>query len=574
MNFCTDCGTKIQEGVAYCSNCGAKANSESLPNPVSESTKTSFPSSQAGSSSSEYDWEAFFSPDANTSSIAGMAGKYGSDRKHCIVLTNRGKLREALEDKYLEFEIALRMHSLNRGLDGWRFHLLDLSSNKLGSVDGDNWKDCVKHLHRGVERLHREGRAKVDAVFIVGDESIIPMAVFDNPVPLGPDVDVDSDLPYSTLKTEDPFICSDALEMKIAVGRLPTGKLDRGSVGLNYFRHAAVFISQPIRGLNGFGVSAEVWQDASHEVASQIGGISLQLSPELSLEHLGDRMDLQSNYLYFNVHGSDMDKYWYGESIVEGCVPVASPSNFSQLSVPNALATEACYGARFIGLDSSDSCLRSALGHKTLAFSGSSRIAYGPSGTPIGLADLIAQHFLSSTKSGETFGASFTHARLKVLDKDYLTPHDLLTAVEFNLFADPTLTLPSTSSTKATNSSHSSSKTGAKPTRSLRDPLSSVRSSLSQSSGGLRVRMPDVLGDVRASLDATWAGIRDHLIDNIHKSDPNLSDTKPHTRLLKTGLTRTEILQLSALKKEKSLFIGRVIYADRSGKILEELRPK
>ena len=86
--------------------------------------------------------------------------------------------------------------------------------------------------------------------------------------------------------------------------------------------------------------------------------------------------------------------------------------------------------------------------------------------------------------------------------------------------------------------------------------------------------MPDVLGDVRASLDATWAGIRDHLIDNIHKSDPNLSDTKPHTRLLKTGLTRTEILQLSALKKEKSLFIGRVIYADRSGKILEELRPK
>ena len=122
--------------------------------------------------------------------------------------------------------------------------------------------------------------------------------------------------------------------------------------------------------------------------------------------------------------------------------------------------------------------MRNALLGKTLAFSGSSRIAYGPAFAPVGLADIIALDFLSVTKRGDCFGDAFSLARLAVLGTEVPTPHDLLTYVEFNLFGDPTLTLPAVqcaSSTQGNSYAKSSTVGVGKSALSPRNPLSSVR---------------------------------------------------------------------------------------------------
>jgi hypothetical protein len=243
-------------------------------------------------------------------------------------------------------------------------------------------------------------------------------------------------------------------------------------------------------------------------------------------------------------------------------------------SHPNALATEACYGARFSGFSKEESVLLSALGHKTLAFSGSSRIAYGPANPPVGDADLVAMEFLSSLKAGENSGDSFVAARQSVLVDDYLTPLDVLSAVEFNLFGDPTLVFPSHPVTKSAAGTSSSGLDVGKSSRPLRDPLLSVKSSLTRSSGSLRMRMPDVLGDVKASLDATWAGIRDRLASQVYEANPALRGVEPTVTKLRIGIGRTESLQLAFAKKEGSVFLDRVLYADRTGKVKKELVAK
>ena len=580
MSFCTKCGSKFADGAAFCTNCGAKL--ADVPKAGASEVKTNLASGSGHKSSDEHDWDSFFAPGSDSLKISRLSRTYIREKKHCIVLTNLQKFRDALGEKYLDFEIALRTYCMGRIADGWRFHLLDLSSNRLGSLQGDSWEECAEQLRNGVERLQREGRAKVDAVFIVGDEGIIPMALFDNPLydeffGSNPDQDVDSDLPYSTLSDKDPFTDSVALDIKVTVGRLPTGLLDGGQIAANYFQQANDFKTFSSSSSRGFGVTAEVWQGASQEVASMVGDINLFNSPDVTIAEFPTVFDEQSNYYYFNVHGSDMDKYWFGEGAMEGCVPVVSPEHFRKPSLPNVLATEACYGARFIGHSQEESYLRNALLGKTLAFSGSSRIAYGPACAPVGLADIIALEFLSVTKRGDCFGDAFSLARLAVLETDEPTPHDLLTYVEFNLFGDPTLTLPAVQSASSAqgNSYAKSSISGVgKSAPSPRDPLSSVRASLQRSSSNLRIRMPDVLGNVKASLDATWEKINARMVAHIYEAQPALKGVEPQVRLMKLGLSRKETMQVSVLKKQNNIFIGRTVYTDRSGKILSELCPR
>lgn len=577
MSFCTQCGTKLDVGFVFCSNCGAKLVDESLSG--SSEVKKNLASGSGRKSSDEQEWDTFFGTGIDSMKVSKLARSYSREKKHCVVLTNLRKLRDALADKYLDFEIALRTYCMGRIADGWRFHLLDLSSNRLGSSNGDTWDDCVSQLRHGVDRLQREGRAKVDAVFIVGDEEIVPMALFDNPLydeffGSNPDADVDSDLPYSTLSSKDPFIDSVALEIKVTVGRLPTGRLDGGLIATNYFQQANDLKTFSSSSSRGFGVTAEVWQGASQEVASMVGDINLFNSPDVTIAEFPSVFDEQSNYYYYNVHGSDMDKHWFGEGVMEGCVPVVSPEHFSKPSSPNVLATEACYGARFIGHSKEESCLRNALLGRTLAFSGSSRISYGSAFAPVGLADIIAMEFLSATKRGDCFGDAFCLARLAVLETDEPTPHDLLTYVEFNLFGDPTLTLPAAqSASSAQGNSYAKSSTGGvgKSALSPRNPLSSVRASLHRSSSNLRIRMPDVLGNVKASLDATWEKINARMVSHIYDAQPALKGIEPQVKLMKLGLARKETMQVSVLKKQNNIFIGRTVYTDRSGKILSEL---
>jgi hypothetical protein len=97
---------------------------------------------------------------------------------------------------------------------------------------------------------------------------------------------------------------------------------------------------------------------------------------------------------------------------------------------------------------------------------------------------------------------------------------------------------------------------------------------LQRSSSNLRIRMPDVLGNVKASLDATWEKINARMVSHIYDAQPALKGVEPQVKLMKLGLSRKETMQVSILKKQNNIFIGRTVYTDRSGKILSELCPR
>ena len=44
-----------------------------------------------------------------------------------------------------------------------------------------------------------------------------------------------------------------------------------------------------------------------------VGDINLFNSPDVTIAEFPKVFDERSNYYYFNVHGSDMDKHWFGK---------------------------------------------------------------------------------------------------------------------------------------------------------------------------------------------------------------------------------------------------------------------
>jgi hypothetical protein len=86
--------------------------------------------------------------------------------------------------------------------------------------------------------------------------------------------------------------------------------------------------------------------------------------------------------------------------------------------------------------------------------------------------------------------------------------------------------------------------------------------------------MPDVLGNVKASLDATWEKINARMVEHIYNAEPSLKGVEPQVKLMKLGLSRKETMQVSVLKKQNNIFIGRTIYTDRAGKIISEISPR
>ena len=129
--------------------------------------------------------------------------------------------------------------------------------------------------------------------------------------------------------------------------------------------------------------------------------------------------------------------------------PVLYPEHMNSCTRPNMVISEACYGARFIGLDKKHSMLLASLYSKTLVYVGSSRIAWGTedphfmTGHEVLLpqcADVIARMFIDAVMQGYTVGEAMLLSRTHLLNQD-VTPHALASVVEFNLFGDPTLSL-------------------------------------------------------------------------------------------------------------------------------------
>jgi len=170
---------------------------------------------------------------------------------------------------------------------------------------------------------------------------------------------------------------------------------------------------------SSFGYSANVWKRASEHVYETIEhGDDLRLSPPMINVDLEPDWLNRIGYFYFNLHGSEETRHWYGQ--IRNNYPVAfSPEKLDGAVVENAVVcSEACYGANIIEKVADEAISLAFLSKKVACFVGSTKIAYGPSVPPATDADLIVQKFYEHVKDGLTFGEAFSQGQGGLCQRD------------------------------------------------------------------------------------------------------------------------------------------------------------
>lgn len=400
----------------------------------------------------------------------------------CLIVFN-GKARAEHwgEAETHDFRASLASYAGRRSQQtSLRYEVLDLA--RAGLSPSPRFEDSLEAL-----RLATMAR-KPRYLFIIGGQEDVPMSRFTDLT--GHDQDIASDAGYSLLSSNDlgRGMTEGTLRPDLLVGRLPIatdGTLRDTQVYLSNVSNCDLW--PPPRQRITIGVSCLKWEAASNEVASKLGSESVRTSPSLTDEDLDSHLRKSCpECLYFNVHGSDSNAFWVGEGdgISDGHPVVARPENFASLNSINVVGTEACYGARFAGLPMKESAVMSALANKTIAFFGSTRIAYGPHEPPNWGADTVVREFLQPLCNSREWtslgpGAGDILARSKSRLRGDLCTRAAEVAVlrktflSFNLFGDPTLFY----SPRDTAKSFGSQSTGSSSDLSQRiDRLHSQRS--------------------------------------------------------------------------------------------------
>lgn len=459
--YCPECGSRIDdESALFCQECGTRVRDEvtEMAAGVDETSTTN---------------------DADFIAQDNMA--YG------ILLTNLTLLAKKLHVAEYDVERLMRAFINVKRKHGVVWHLVDAgnytyhentkwgrqrtvrlgASDKLGA-----YMDILMDVHQYEQG---NGLPESQYLFIIGGDDIIPMPCVSHYFPSSDlDKTIDTDLLYAYPYGEEmikalesrQIFCYEPLFM---VGRLPLAEDVVLEDFVGYLRRSIDY-SHGIPVYGAYGQCDPHWKNVSVRVGADLIQSELlpnregqfppawyyhrvMLSPEVVDTTVEQVLNMDATLYYFNLHGSDQREArgYFGVRIGErGGLQVIRPEHLAMLNHPNVVMTEACYGARFIGLDKAHSMLLSAMSAQTLAFVGSSRTSYGsvdpsrgatPQNVGIGLADVMAAAFMHALLQGYSVGQAFYASRCSVFK---VQPDDLktaLTLVEFNLFGDPTLAL-------------------------------------------------------------------------------------------------------------------------------------
>jgi hypothetical protein len=483
MRFCTECGTSLDQEASkelFCFNCGAKLSFDDdvvaeekpveksapipslpklpqlpkMPGMAPKPSMPPMPGQQLGDNNEGSGPEAKEFTSKRPETFQNGFNSYG------IILTDTRKIAKLCRSTSNDIFNIIKNYAHRLSNFGHQYIIFDYDSTRY---QNKGWENCVDEL----TKFYNSQSIEPEYLFIIGGDDIIPMPVFDNLSNVDvPDVDYESDLPYSYLRSYgiDYAIWDGSLyedEVKLYVGRLPFGD-DFEKVHLtNYFDKVIHALEIDFKISNCFSLSAESWQEASETVLDslELHKKFIDFSPSVSLNNVEEIFDNNSDILYFNLHGSDAPEQpqFFGDR-----EKAISPMQIAKLQKYNIIITEACYGAKFIGYRNHDSMLLNSLNKNTLAYIGSSRIAFGSCDDNLVSADIIAQSVLRSLSNGCSIGHALSKARVDSLeleesngffinhdddedDDDYYfynemyNEHSLITALEFNLFGEPTL---------------------------------------------------------------------------------------------------------------------------------------
>lgn len=436
MAYCYNCGVKIVDSDLFCSSCGVKQKNDVK--------------------SSEY--------------------------IHGILFTNTAHLAEKMQVSQYKIKAVLEEYIKQIKIIGLEYSIVDVASydylnpkvafkNKKVSLNSNknNWLD-YSELLADYYGFAYDSDNKPEYLYIVGGNDTIPMPTIENKVHTTGDVkdeSVDTDLLYSYMLNRETFnhvISGEIFKYTpyFYIGRLPQGNNPTFEGFQSYFKRCTKVTRDG--GLNiqsAYGQTDINWVKVSAIVSETISSnhlfpleyvslpdgykySNLLTTPNVTIENVDQLFNTKANILYFNMHGSDIRRASPAYSGYIGCYERnsycgISTFQISELETPNICVSEACYGARYIDYDTNQSMLLSAFNNQTIAFLGSSRIAWGGS-DDISCADVICKIFIDAIFEGMPLGVALQIAKTVYAENlDYLQPVHETTLMEFNLFGDPSL---------------------------------------------------------------------------------------------------------------------------------------
>ena len=453
--FCPECGNRIEDqNIHFCPECGARIEQES-----------------------------------NNEKKAPVKPHPQGMSMHGLIFTNLGLLAEktgtdeqslmAIFDAFIrqkrEYGISYKL--VDAGNYTYRKSGFWGNSKKVHlKITSPLWDymDILMDVHNGEQAA---GDEISQYLFIIGGSDIIPMPCIHHYIPNDSNDDsIDTDMLYAypygkemiTLLENQAAFTYDQL---FFVGRLPLGE-DASLEDLCGYLERNIDYSNGFPMNEAYGQCDPHWKKVSSYVANDLlnGNYFRDLSRYLSPDHYYNRLLLSpmvvegnlqqvfhtnASLYYFNLHGGEgLESRGYAGVMLNkeeyGALPAIEPEHMMTCEDPNIVISEACYGGRFIGLDQHHSMMLASLFTNTLAFVGSSRVAWGAvddasspqSGVSVSYADIIAGYFISAILQGYTVAEALFIARSAVLQGTVPgDPHAALTVVEFNLFGDPMTTM-------------------------------------------------------------------------------------------------------------------------------------
>ena len=191
----------------------------------------------------------------------------------------------------------------------------------------------------------------------------------------------------------------------------------------------------------GLAVTAEVWSGASRGLLQEIGATNLELyqSPPNAEASIGAFTQQEPERLYFNVHGSQAEPLWVGES-AEKEFPIVIRPETAHCANSAIVVSEACYGAAIY--EGQGAMASSFLESGAGIFLGSTIIAWGASEAPGSCADILVESFFKHLDKGMYAARALHQAQQDVLQLSlerhgHLTPAEVNTVRSFVLYGSP-----------------------------------------------------------------------------------------------------------------------------------------
>ena len=403
----------------------------------------------------------------------------------CIMFTNIKSLALSMNVDQKELKSLLKKFIEEKSSIGLNYYLLDAgdytyqkkgfwNSGKHVSLGSDNnvW-DYMDVLADFNEKITKETGHAPEYLFIVGGDDVIPVPCIKHYIQNDKhDDSIDTDLLYAYPYGEKVLPLFENMEIfkydqQFYIGRLPFGN-DASIEDLYNYLYRDLEQTLGVELVEAYGQCDPNWKRTSTAVADEvIGGNYMRnydgkltdefyfrrmiLSPMIYNENVHRVFNTEAQLYYYNLHGGNAlhSKGYFGAIFgTNQTVPVIEPEHKAMCKNPNFVISEACYGARFIGLDKGHSMMLSSIHNKTMAFVGSSRVAWGAvdrnNSAEVGMsyADILTKYYMKALMQGATVGQALYLARYSVLQSCHAG--DLkaaLTVTEFNLYGDPLMAM-------------------------------------------------------------------------------------------------------------------------------------